>query len=145
MAAFHCPFVLLFHDKLWILQAGLPLMRQSGEIPNKWLMEQLSSLEIWRSLLVNQNHDNPELRPGRRVTVLHGSFCFHQSRNPPKTPYKGVCPLVTYLLLKSKVNRGVIHKNLIKIITTRLLIAKLQDRGITCSLLTIRSLSSKTV
>ncbi len=46
--------------------------------------------------------------------------------------------------MKSKVNRrGVIHKNLIKINTTAVVVQ--QNERIKCELLNIRSLSSKTV
>ena len=42
------------------------------------------------SLLVNENHDNPELRPGGKSAVLHASPSFFQSSCPPETPL-GLC------------------------------------------------------
>lgn len=39
-------------------------------------VELLSYLEIWWSLL-EQQHDNPELRPEGRAAVLHASLPFH--------------------------------------------------------------------
>ena len=47
----------------WGETASIPLWKE-------WL----SFLEIWTNLLVIQKHDNPGLRPGSRVVVLHTSL-----------------------------------------------------------------------
>ena len=39
---------------------------------------QLSFLVFWLNLFQSQKPDNPELRSGGRVTVLHTSLCFSQ-------------------------------------------------------------------
>lgn len=63
-----------FVDNWWNVQGRPGLIRISG-IHLTWI-EELSFLEIWLSLWVNQNRDNPELRPWGRAAVLHASLCF---------------------------------------------------------------------